>query len=368
MLFVLPRIGSVKVGYSNYKSFDLRIREEAIRLPKSLLIVLMLLLCTRPVLCLASAENLEAPYKFYDQHGYLILETGQSPHIGDQYIHEDNTLYEVSKIHGQQVELIKKIQLTLDFPEVWPVQTMVGSTTLAIYHSHTDETYVPADGTAAKKGQGKILEIGETFAEKLRQKNYLVIHDQTLHDPHDANAYLRSRRTVFKLLKEQPNALFDMHRDSAPIEGYLTKINGQESAKILLVVGRSNPQEPATLEYAKTIKSASDSQYKGLIRGIFIAHGDYNQDLSPQSILVEVGTQYNTLEQANQAVALFADVVPLFIAAQVSQAAPIGPSAENPPQEQPVPSPNYTYNYLSLITTIIIGTGIYLLLGREDQS
>lgn len=337
-------------------------------MPKSLLIVLMFLVCSSFLVNSASAENFEPSYQFYDQHGYLILETGQSPHIGDQYIHEDNTLYEVTKIRGQQVELVKKVHLTLDFPETRPVQTMVKNTTLAIYHSHTDETYIPADGTAAKNGQGKVLAVGETFAQKLREKNYLVVHDQTLHDPHDANAYYRSRRTVFKLLKEQPQALFDLHRDSAPIEGYLTKINGQASAKILLVVGRSNPQKSNTLEYAKTIKSASDSQYKGLIRGIFIAHGDYNQDLSPQSILVEVGTQYNTLEQANQAVALFADVVPLFIAAQVSQAAPAAPSTENAPQDQPVPAPNYTYNYFSLITTILLGTGIYLWLGREDQS
>ncbi|MDN5345313.1 MAG: stage sporulation protein, partial [Clostridia bacterium] len=51
-------------------------------------------------------------------------------------------------------------------------------------------------------------------------------------------------------------------------------------------------------------------RYPGLIRGIFIGAGSYNQDLSPRAMLLEVGTHTNTLAEAERGVTLFADVVP----------------------------------------------------------
>ena len=75
-------------------------------------------------------------------------------------------------------------------------------------------------------GKGSIMLVGDAFAKGLTNIGYQVIHDKTLHCPHDANAYQRSRRTFAKLLTNQPTTLFDIHRDSAPLNMYKTTING----------------------------------------------------------------------------------------------------------------------------------------------
>ena len=116
-----------------------------------------------------------------------------------------------------------------------------------------------------------------------------------------------------QLLQQQPDAIFDVHRDSAPLRVYSTTINGENVSKLLLVVGRQNQNRTTTLDYARSIKAATDAKYSGLIRGIFIAHGNYNQDLSPRALLIEVGTQYNSREDAERSLSLFADVVPSFL-------------------------------------------------------
>lgn len=254
-----------------------------------------------------------------DDTNTVILQTGFTIQTGDQYINEDNKLYEIITVEGTQAKArcINTPESNLSFEQLAKsVQGDVATTQplIAIYHTHTDESYIPTDGVATKTGQGSIMQVGDVLAQRLEELGYHVVHDTTLHDPHDANAYQRSRRTFMKLLALQPTTLFDIHRDSGPLSMYKTTINGLDAAKILLVVGQQNQNKNTTLEYAKGIKASADAKYQGLIRGIFIAHGNYNQDLNPRSLLIEIGTQSNTLEAAKHSATLFADVVPSFIA------------------------------------------------------
>jgi stage II sporulation protein P len=114
-------------------------------------------------------------------------------------------------------------------------------------------------------------------------------------------AYERSRRTVANLLKQQPAAVFDVHRDALPPEGYETKLNGQKITKVQLVVGKRGPTGKQIEDYALQIKAAADKQHPDLIKGIFFAKGgDYNQDLHPRSMLLEVGSHTNSREEAKK--------------------------------------------------------------------
>ena len=105
-------------------------------------------------------------------------------------------------------------------------------------------------------------------------------------NPHDINAYSRSRRTSVQALKDTPEAIFDIHRDSAPLSAYMTTINGVETAQVMIVIGRSNPNMNANLEFARQIKATADKIYPGLMRGIYMGRGDYNQDLYPRALPV----------------------------------------------------------------------------------
>jgi len=322
-------------------------------------------------------DELESGYStIVDDNNSIISQLGFTLHVGDKYISEDNILYEIMAVEGTLAKaryLSTESSLSLS-PESIVVQGPIGGPQplIAIYHSHTDESYIPTEGNASTPGTGSIMLVGDSFNNRLNELGYQTIHSKTLHDPHDANAYQRSRRTFMKLLEYQPAALFDLHRDSAPLATYQTTINGQDVAKILLVVGRQNQNQATTLKYAKTIKANADATYRGLIRGIFIAHGNYNQDLNPRSMLVEMGTQYNTREAAERSAALFADIIPSIIAPNPPSTAPIPEITNNVPVDTPdvgtttspdsIVNTTYTYDIIAIIGTLFIGLLVYLYL------
>lgn len=321
------------------------------------------------------SEELTSGYiTVIDETDTPILQTGLTIHVGDQYINEDDKLYEIITVEDTQARArYISQQATISLEKLaLPVQGAAGpsSPIIAIYHTHTDESYTPSDGKASIAGKGTIMLVGDALGKRLTELGYQVQHNKTLHDPHDANAYQRSRRTFMKLLALQPATLFDIHRDSAPLTMYKTTINGRDAAKILLVVGQQNQNRQTTQEYAKTIKSKIDAKYKGLVRGIFIARGNYNQDLNPRSMLVEIGTEYNTREAAQYSAALFADVVPSFIAINPDSitgtpATPDTPKSSTTPIIPGTPTPASGQNNIAEEgkATKIYGTDIVFIIG-----
>ncbi|MDD4600906.1 hypothetical protein SDC9_13968 [bioreactor metagenome] len=294
-----------------------------------------------------------------DEQDNIVMQTGLNIQPGDEYIGETNHVYQIMYVENNiaKARYVRNDISQEAEPEALPAQASQGAvrtsqapanqaTKVAIYHTHTDESYIPSDGKSTTPGKGSIIDVGSTFSDQLNKLGYTTIHSKTIHEPHDANAYQRSRRTFTKLLAQQPAALFDIHRDSAPLQTYKATINGQDTTKILLVVGRQNQNHNTTLNYARQLKREADRKYKGLIRGIFIAHGNYNQDLSPRAMLVEVGTQYNTREAAERGITLFADIIPSIIAPQKNGARA---QSEAPDNDQ-APNPQYSPNQAATTT------------------
>lgn len=335
-----------------------------------LFIIFVLIAISSMPICFASnpydpQELLSGYITVVDEHGTIIMQTGLSIHAGDEFIDEDNRVFEILITEGNLAKA-RYVRTETDIAMetlIMPVQAPAEADAplVAVYHTHTDESYIPTDGKSTERGKGSIIEVGKAFSDRLVELGIRAEHSTALHDPHDANAYQRSRRTFAQLLKNQPAALFDIHRDSAPLSAYRTKINGEEAAKILLVVGRQNQNRQTTMSYAKSLKAATDQKYKGLIRGIFIAHGNYNQDLNPRAILAEMGTQYNSLGQAKRSAALFADIVPAILAssgAGTARAAAPGAAVGTyfPPQD------NSWQDILMIVGAIGLGAAAFLFL------
>ncbi|MGE5654427.1 MAG: stage II sporulation protein P, partial [Bacillota bacterium] len=188
-----------------------------------------------------------------------------------------------------------------------------------------DESYIKGDGADSKKGNGGILDVAAAFADALRQKGFNVVHSTAKHDPHDEGAYNRSRRTATSLLKQQPLAIFDVHRDAAvPPEQYVSKVDNQQVTKVRLVVGRQNPKRSVNDAFAKQLKAVGDKVQPGLIKGIFYARGNYNQDLSNKAMLLELGTEKNAKDDAEKGIAAFSNVVAATFSGTTTPAAPGG--------------------------------------------
>lgn len=270
--------------------------------------------------CAQAAAEGTLCFNIFDEQGQLVYQTGWKVGVGDQFLTADNKRYEVSSIAGTTVQA--KYLATVNLAEVFPGQASIWAWLqpgivhaqggkVAIYHTHSDESYVPTDGKDSIYGAGGIYKVGNAFAQALQADGLEVIHSDARHDPHDDMAYERSRRTVIDLLKQQPDAVFDVHRDATPPEVYKATIDGQSVSKVQLVVGKYGPTGKQIEDYALQLKSVADNQHPGLVKGIFFAKGgDYNQDLHPRSMLVEVGAQSNDRPSAEHGIALFADVLP----------------------------------------------------------
>lgn len=297
-------------------------------------------------------------YSLVDENGVELDQIGRQAYIGDEFILEDNQRYKIIKIEEKQQKAIAQRigEEILTYLEEWdlvPAAKTTGKHSgVAIYMTHTDESYVPTDGTSSKPGNGGILQVGNTLANTLKDKgvNSLISFDK--HDPHDANAYHRSRKTAVQLLKQNPIALIDVHRDGVPDPNYYkTEINGQTGTKIRLVVGRQNANMSANLDFAKRVKAYFDKNKPGLIKGIYLGKGNYNQDLGPQTMLIEVGTHTNSRQAAERGVAEFAEGIPKVVGAAVG--APAQPTRTGPGVGKAL---------LIMLALAVVGGGAFLLL------
>lgn len=114
--------------------------------------------------------------------------------------------------------------------------------------------------------------------------------------------------------QEEFELFFDLHRDSKGRDKTTATINGVDYARVMLVVGGNNPDAEFNTKMAEELDSLLEKKYPGLSRGVLYkegasTNGVFNQDLSPQMMLVEVGGVENTLEETYHTAEALADVI-----------------------------------------------------------
>jgi stage II sporulation protein P len=288
-----------------------------------------------------SEEDLLASrfWTMVDEENRELMVTGRWIHVGDEFLTADNRLYrafrvrgrtayarfvrEVGAVFSEQRESVLTTLLDRLGLGVRPVQQPEAENgglapapapqrLIGIYHTHNAESFEPTDGTHSIMGRGGIHEVGESMARALEAKNVRVVFDESKHLPHDRGAYRRSRATTERLLAKGPDVIFDVHRDAAPRHVYATQIGNEWVTQVKFVVGRQNPNMQVTRQFALDLKRVTDMVHPGLMRGIFLARGNYNQDLSPLNLLLEIGAHTNSREAAERGAALFADAVSFY--------------------------------------------------------
>ena len=112
-----------------------------------------------------------------------------------------------------------------------------------------------------------------------------------------------------------------MHRDgyekidtrsdrSKLIKNSKIEINGKHVARFQFVIGATSKNRKQVECFARFVKAVSDHKYPGFSKDILIKqYGSYNQYLSDYAALIELGTNANTIEEAERAGYYFADVI-----------------------------------------------------------
>ena len=188
-----------------------------------------------------------------------------------------------------------------------------------IYCTHSAESYIPDSGKARLDGKrGLINRVAANLQQNIAAQGIQAEFINQIHDFPDYNlSYANSRSTVKQILQSNDHilALFDVHRDSVPgaTKAPSIEIAGKKSARILIVVGtnerKPHPNWKKNYDFAEALYKQGEKMYPGLIKGITTKAGTYNQEFHPHALLLEFGSDYNTLEEASYAAQLFTDIV-----------------------------------------------------------
>lgn len=186
---------------------------------------------------------------------------------------------------------------------------------VCIYCSHAGEEYL---GQSRVNGQaGGVMQAAAALAFALEERGVPVIFDESLHDsPSYDEAYSSSLASISRILEENPSleVFVDVHRDS-PIPGLSTRLETAEGdyARMMFVVGSNekleHPLWQQNYSFALELDALLNELLPGITREPRLYSGRYNQHISPQAILVEIGSSENLQEEAERSAVLLAEAL-----------------------------------------------------------
>lgn len=212
--------------------------------------------------------------------------------------------------------------------EISTAHSTFGKKVVYIYHTHSRESFLPYLKNTDKPedayhSKANITLVGKLLGRALKRRGVGTIVDSTdivqeldLRGLNYNSSYNVSGNQVRSALRDNKDLeiFIDVHRDSLRKDSTTTKINGSDYAKLLFVVGTGHEGFEKNLMFAEGLQTILDARYPGLSKGIIQkdssqGNGVYNQDISPNAIIVEIGGVDNTVEELHQSTEIFADVL-----------------------------------------------------------
>ena len=210
-----------------------------------------------------------------------------------------------------EAALARPLTMSLDSEAQEPQVLITHTHTTECYLEHDDGTYASNDPTRTDDPEKNMVAVGEALAAQLRMAGVQVIHDTTIHDQPYTGAYGHSKASVQQLLAQYPTirVVLDLHRDAIyPNDTTRIKptvvINGKKAAQVMIIVGMlntsssPNPHVKENLTFGARLQQQLHTDYPGLMRPLNLANGRFNQQLNDGMLLLEMGSDANTLEEA----------------------------------------------------------------------
>ena len=209
-----------------------------------------------------------------------------------------------------------------------------------IYHTHTTESYIMTDNgefsssypTRSDDKNINMVRVGDEITAVLESEGIGVIHDRTIYDASYNGAYDKSRQGIEKLLKKYPSVVItlDIHRDAIYYDDYTrvkpaTEINSEKAAQLMIIAGAEGGNVSSfsdwekNLAFAVNLQKYANNKYENLMKPIYFCNRKYNMDLTPYSLLIEVGTDVNTLSEAAYSGRMLGDVLAGYIKQNIKE-------------------------------------------------
>ncbi|MDQ5983083.1 MAG: hypothetical protein RUMPE_00081 [Eubacteriales bacterium SKADARSKE-1] len=195
-----------------------------------------------------------------------------------------------------------------------------GSPQVLVFHTHTTEAYMDKDQgfyyqnfhPRSLDPKFNVVQVGDAICKSLENSGIKTIHDTTCHDdPGYSGSYNRSAQTIDKNLKKYPSicVVLDIHRDTIENKEKTKikptfSINGKKAAQIMIIAGcdadgtLEHPDWEHNLKFALRLHKQVETMFPGMTRSLLFKNSRYNMHKSHGSLLIEVGSDANTLNEA----------------------------------------------------------------------
>ena len=200
---------------------------------------------------------------------------------------------------------------------------------ILIYHTHSKEAF--ADSRPGER-EDTIVGVGDELARILTDDyGYTVLHHTAEYDTVRDEAYGKALPEIERILSENPSiqVVIDLHRDAGnPGRENTLEIGGRRTARFMFFNGISrsrktgdivylaNPNLKANLAFSFQMQAACEEYYPYLTRKIYIKQYRFNMHLRERSLLIELGDENNTVEEAKNACYPIAHVLHLVLSGQ----------------------------------------------------
>lgn len=196
-----------------------------------------------------------------------------------------------------------------------------------IMHTHGTEAYLPdashsytaTDTGRTTDSKNNMLRVGAEIEKVLEANGIKTIHSTVLNDsPSYSGSYNRALDDISAKLKANPSikVVIDVHRDAMETASgvcYKTvaQVDGKQVAQLMFVTGTDggglkHPDWKKNLSFQMKLQQRINTHYPGIMRPMSIRNERFNQHVTTGSMLLEVGTSGNTLEEALASARIFA--------------------------------------------------------------
>ncbi len=212
---------------------------------------------------------------------------------------------ETSYVIDTQSMLIEKPRLSSANPKV------------LIVHTHGSESYTPSStynynqtgNYRTDNTDFNMIRVGKQLAKAIKSEGVEVIHDTSINDyPSYNDSYNKTGKIIEKYLSKDKDIaiVLDIHRDALGDENNIvrlaTDIGSKKAAQVMIVCGTDtnldNPNWQQNLSLALYIQQSMEKNYPGFMRPVNLRKERFNMHLTTGSLLFEMGTNGNTLEEA----------------------------------------------------------------------
>lgn len=193
-----------------------------------------------------------------------------------------------------------------------------------IYHTHTHEAYAQTAADPYRETESwrtedqthSVVRVGEALAALLTDYGFDVVHDTADYEyPKLNTAYARSLDMLETKRGETFNLCVDLHRDAWDKSmAECACIGSQRAAQLMMLIGNGGnfdikPDYEANLAFAARLTDRINALCDGLCRPVMVKNGRYNQHLFTPSVLIEVGHNLNTLDEALASMPVLAEAL-----------------------------------------------------------